>query len=181
MAMVSKSLLLSIVPVLLASPILHAAGSGNLEKEYQTIRAVALRDPKVKAAYAEADRKLEAKIAQLDPALANYHSHGSSEPENTSGSTKPATSPTKPATGSKAAPVKGGFHSPHTTPAAATTSAHGAPAAGAKHTIAPGDTLGAIASHYGVTVAALKSANPAVDEKKLIIGEVLTIPAKKTR
>lgn len=168
MAMASKSLLLSVVPVFVASTVLHAASSGDQEKEYQQVRTIALRDPKVKAAYAEADRKLEAKIVQIDPALANYRSHGPSEPEKKTGASKPAT-PAKPSS------VKGGFHAPHTT-----TSAPAAPAPQAKHTVASGDTLGAIASHYGVTVAALKKANPAVDEKKLIIGEVLTIPAKKT-
>lgn len=172
MAMVSKSLLFSILPVLLASPVLHAASTGDQEKEYQQVRTIALRDPKVKAAYAEADRKLEAKIVQIDPALANYRSHGPSEPEKKASTSKPAT-PAKPA------PVRGGFHAPHTSNPV-TASAPAAPAAQAKHTVASGDTLGAIAGHYGVTVAALKRANPAVDEKKLIIGEVLTIPAKKS-
>ena len=166
-----------VVPAILTlvaftSPVLHAAGSGDMEKEYQQIRTVALRDPKIKAAYAEADRKLEAKIVQLDPALAGYRSHGASEPAKPA---KPASTP-KPATSAKAAPVKGGFHAPHTT---ATPSAPAAAAASATHTVASGETLGGIASHYGVTVAALKGANHIADEKKLAVGQVLTIPAKK--
>ena len=168
-----------VVPATLAfvaftSPVLHAASSGDMEKEYQQIRAVALRDPKVKAAYADADRKLEAKIVQIDPALAGYRSHGTSEPA------KPASTP-KPATSAKAAPVKGGFHAPHSTATApaATASASTSAAAQAKHTVAQGETLGGIASHYGVTVSALKATNHIADEKKLAVGQTLTIPAKK--
>jgi LysM repeat protein len=180
MGMALKSLLFPIVPALalvaFTSPALHAA---DLEKEYQTMRAVALRDPKVKAAYAEADRKLEAKIVQLDPALAGYRSHGaSSEPERTATAPKAAVqkaaSTPKPVTHAKEAPRAGGFHPPQSTATAS------APAALSKHSVAKGETLGGIASHYGVTVAALKSTNHIADEKKLSVGQVLTIPAKKS-
>ncbi len=179
MGMVSKSLLFSVVPTLalvaFTSPVLHAA---DLEKEYQTMRAVALRDPKVKAAYAEADRKLEAKIVQLDPALAGYRSHGGSEPEKTATTSKPVVqkpaSTSKPVAHVKETPRAGGFHAPQSTATAS------APAALAKHTVAKGETLGEIASHYGVSVVALKSTNHIADEKKLSVGQVLTIPAKKS-
>ncbi len=177
--MASKSLLFSIVPALalvaFTSPVLHAA---DLEKEYQTMRAVALRDSKVKAAYAEADRKLEAKIVQLDPALASYRSHGPSESEKMTTAPKPTVQKTastpKPVTHAKEAPRSGGFHAPQS---AATATA---PVALSKHTVAKGETLGGIASHYGVSVAALKSTNHIADEKKLSVGQVLTIPAKKS-
>lgn len=46
-----------------------------------------------------------------------------------------------------------------------------------EHTIVGGDTLGAIAKKYGVSIKALKAANPTVDEKHLQIGKKLVIPA----
>ena len=63
-----------LLPVaLLALPLsLSAAGSGTQEQEYQQVRKIALRDPKVRAAYDEADQRLEAKMAQIDPALKPY-------------------------------------------------------------------------------------------------------------
>ena len=44
------------------------------------------------------------------------------------------------------------------------------------HVIATGDTLSSIATKYKITVAELKAANPAVDEKKLQVTEKLVIP-----
>ena len=49
-----------------------AAGAGSQEQEYQQVRKIALRDPKVRAAYDEADQRLEAKMVQIDPALKYY-------------------------------------------------------------------------------------------------------------
>ncbi|NOS69428.1 MAG: LysM peptidoglycan-binding domain-containing protein [Verrucomicrobia bacterium] len=46
-----------------------------------------------------------------------------------------------------------------------------------EHTIVKGDMLGDIAKKYGVTLKALKAANPTVDEKHLQIGKKLVIPA----
>ena len=133
MNMTPKYTVLALAICAFVSPSLHAA-SGNMEQEYQQVRTIALRDAKVKAAYAEADRKLEAKIAQLDPMLAGYRSHGGSEPA------KPASTP-KPATNAKAAPMKGGFHAPHASAAESATVAQ------TKHTVAKGETLGGIAGH----------------------------------
>ena len=148
--MTPKYRILALTLVFLASPALHAAATGNLEQEYQQVRKIALRDAKVKAAYEEADRKLEAKIVQLDPALAGYRQHRASEPETTAAAAKPLAH-IKPAT------TSGGFHT--------------------THTVAKGETLSGIASHYAVTVSALKTANHIIDEKKLAVGQVLSIPA----
>jgi LysM repeat protein len=142
---------LPLVAVLLISPALHAAAAGSLEQEYQQMRKVALRDPKVRAAYEEADRRLEAKIVQIDPALAGYSHHPATEPEATAAEPKSSTH-------SKPVSVPEGT--------------------GATHIVKKGETLGAIASHYGVTVAALKSTNHIVDEKKLGVGQVLNIPPR---
>jgi len=131
---------------------LHAATPENAEQEYQQVRKIALRDPKVRGAYDEADRRLEEKILQIDPALADYVHHRSSESAG-------ALEPRKLA--------------PHAKPPAA-------PEGGSSVTYAvkKGDTLGAIASHYGVSVAALKAASHIVDEKKLAIGQELNIPQR---
>ena len=42
--------------------------------------------------------------------------------------------------------------------------------------VQPGDTLWSIAQRYGITVAALQSANPGVDPARLTVGQGLTIP-----
>ena len=146
--MTPKYSFLALAVTFLASPVVHAASTGNLEQEYQQVRKIALRDPKVKAAYEEADRKLQAKIVQIDPALANYHRRASE-----SETPKAPASP-------KLEPAAGGFHT--------------------THTVTKGETLGGIASQYGVSVAALKSANHIVDEKKLGVGQVLNIPPAPT-
>ena len=128
------------LPALLAISSLHALAAGTQEQEYQQERTIALRDPKVRAAYEEADRKLDAKILQIDPALADYLHHR--------------------AAATTAAPVAKKAAAPAATPVAkkpfmpATT-----PATGKTYVVKKGNTLSAIASHSGVTVAALKSAN----------------------
>ena len=131
----------------LAFPLaLSAAPSGSQEQEYQQVRKIALRDPKVRAAYEEADERLEAKIAQIDPALKPYvktRRPGSAQPAPPK-DTKPVTAKNK-------------------TP-------------GATHVVAKGETLGSIAGRYGVTVAALKTTNQIQDERKLRAGQTLTIP-----
>jgi len=154
MGMVPKISLLALTVAFLVSPALQAASGTNLDQEYQQERKIALRDPKVKAAYEEADRKLEAKIVQIDPALAHYQPGHSTAPETTT-----TTSVPKPTAHARPAATVGGFHT--------------------THTVAKGETLGGIAGQYHVTVASLKTANHIVDEKKLAVGQVLTIPAAK--
>ena len=152
--MVSKFTLLLILPLLILPLSLHAAPSSNQEQEYQQVRKIALRDPKVRAAYEEADLKLEAKIIQIDPALASYVHHRT--PESPSPTAAKATPQLKPAS----KPVA---HDDHQR----------------AHVVVKGDTLGSIAVKYGVTVAALKGANNIQDERKLAVGQVLSIPGGK--
>jgi LysM repeat protein len=127
--------------------------AANMEQEYQQVRKIAQRDPKVRAAYEEADRKLDAKILQIDPALTDYVHH-----RPAAGATATASNETKPAVTGHSKPVSVPEGS------------------GATHVVKKGETLGAIAAHYGVTVAELKSTNHIVDEKKLGVGQVLNIP-----
>ena len=54
----------------------------------------------------------------------------------------------------------------------------GAPAQSPAHVVAKGDTLTSIGTRYGTTAAELKSANGIVDERKLRVGQRLTIPTK---
>ncbi|EDY17753.1 Peptidoglycan-binding LysM [Chthoniobacter flavus Ellin428] len=156
MAMTPKYAVLALSVAVFASPVLHATSSASLEQEYQQERTIALRDPKVRAAYEEADRKLEAKIIQIDPALADYVHHRGTGPEKPVSTPKPVVA--RPYTPKKPAATVGGFHT--------------------THTVAKGETLGGIASQYGVSVTALKTANHITDEKKLSIGTVLSVPPK---
>ena len=68
-----NKLLLFPILALLASPLCaRSASPTTQEQDYEQVRRIALRDAKVRAAYAEADRKLEARILQIDPTLAPY-------------------------------------------------------------------------------------------------------------
>lgn len=141
---------------------LHAASSpsnADLAREYEQVRKIALRDAKVRAAFDDANARLDAKIIQLDPALENYvKHHGSPAPA------QPANAaPTKPFRKSAPAPAPAPKTSKHTR----------------THVVARGDTLASIAKANGVSVAELKRANHIVDERKLAVGQVLTIPGGK--
>jgi LysM repeat protein len=70
--MFNKLVLFPLLALLLFPLGAHAASSSNQEQDYEQVRKIALRDAKVRAAYAEADRKLEARILQIDPTLAPY-------------------------------------------------------------------------------------------------------------
>lgn len=53
-------------------------------------------------------------------------------------------------------------------------------AGGNKHTVAKGETLTSIAKHYNIPLVELQKANKIENERKLQIGQVLTIPLAKT-
>jgi LysM repeat protein len=167
--MAPKTTLFILLATTIAGTCLQAATPENTEQEYQQVRKIALRDPKVRSAYEEADRKLQEKIVQIDPAMADYVRHRSN-----SGTASTASSN---GSGTSTASEPGGFRKPKK----AETKSASKPASSSSSTtyvIKSGDTLGAIASHYGVSVAALKAANHIVDEKKLAVGQELRIPAK---
>ena len=136
---------------------LHAA-SADLQAEYAQVRKIALRDPGVRAAYAKADAKLNAKILDIDPSL---------KPIVEKGGAGTASAPMA----KSAAPKKAGVKKP--LQGAAMVS-------GSSYVVAKGDTLTSIAARYRVTAADLKSANGIVDERKLRIGQTLRIPAHST-
>ena len=50
---------------------------------------------------------------------------------------------------------------------------------GKRHVVIKGETLTSIAKHYNMPVSDLKKANKDVDERKLQIGQTLTIPTPK--
>ena len=51
---------------------------------------------------------------------------------------------------------------------------------GTKHTVAKGETLTSIAKHYNISIADLKTANKIDNERRLQIGQILSVPAAKT-
>jgi LysM repeat protein len=145
-----KSTFLPLLGALVLPHSLPAASSAALEKEYQQVRTIALRDPRVQSAYRDADRRLDDKILRIDPALESYVKARQAAREGPA-APKPAQPVTK----------------PFTKPAASK----------ATHAVAAGETLGGIAAKHHVTVAALKTANDIQDERKLRVGQVLTIPS----
>jgi nucleoid-associated protein YgaU len=153
--------------VLLAlSPLLSTtAAAASIEEEYQQVRAIALRDRRVQEGYEEADRRLEAKILQIDPALKGYLQHrrnggrgeGFRQAPRSAGPVRSAARPAE----RPQVPVK-----------------RVAMKTDRSHTVRQGETLGSIASIYGVTVAGLKAANRIEDERKLRVGQVLAVPPR---
>jgi len=51
---------------------------------------------------------------------------------------------------------------------------------GTKHVVAKGETLISIAKHYNIPLVELQKANKIANERKLQIGQTLTIPTPKT-
>ena len=160
--------------ILISSHGLHAASSAATEKEYQQVRTIALRDARVQSAYRDADRRLDAKILQIDPALESYVKARQSAREGTPApkltakpfvAAKPSAKPATKSTPAKAAPKP----APAKSVAANKTT----------HVVASGETLGGIAAKHRVSVAALKSANHISDDRKLRVGQVLTLPSAK--
>ena len=136
---------------LLAFPKLLPAASTSVEAEYQQVRTIAMRDAKVSAAFAEAERRLDAKIVQIDPAMAAYVEARKHAKPVAVVSRKPA-----------ARPAGSAVH-------------------GVTHVVAAGETLGGIAAKYGVSVAALKAANQISDERKLRVGQSLRVLGAKPK
>ena len=113
------------------------------------MRKIAMRDAKVSAAFAAAEQRLDEKVVQIDPALAAY--------------------------------VEAKRHAKPAVVVSRKTAAKpaGSLVRGVTHVVAPGETLGAIAAKYGVSVATLKTANHIADERKLRAGQVLRVPGGK--
>ena len=144
--------------VVLSLPLNLQAASTNRAADYEQVRRIAARDPKVRAAYEAADRKLAARIVEIDPTLKGY---------------TPGASPKEPAV-AKATPAP---------KAQAPRKAGAAPARGTSvtHVVHKGETLGGIAARYNVSVATLKGANGIKDEDKLAAGQRLVIPGGKSQ
>jgi LysM repeat protein len=150
-------MLKSIALAALALPFTLSAA--NRAQEYEQVRKIAQRDPKVRAAYEAADRKLAERIVEIDPTLRGYKP-GQPEPK-----------------------AKAPAPAPKTKTAAAKPTPKPAPAPkvrGAKHKVAQGETLESIATKYRVGVPTLKQANPGVQERRLQVGQVIVIPQKST-
>ena len=141
--------------------------AANLAQRYEQVRRVAQRDPKVRAAYEAADRKLAAKIVELDPLLKGYPL-GKPAPV-----AKPTPAPklvVKPTPKPKPVPTPKPKPTPVPAPKIPST----------KHKVAPGETLEGIAIFYRVGVPTIRQANPGVSLNHLQSGQVLFVPKKAT-
>jgi len=137
----------------------HAAGSPDLPQEYEQVRKIAMRDPKVRDAFEHANQRLEEKIVELDPALGTY---AASRRQSAPAATASPTVATVPET-HHAAPKPAAAHPP-------------ASASEKTHVVAAGETVASLAHRYHVSVASLEAANHISDPRKLQTGQVLVIP-----
>jgi LysM repeat protein len=145
-----------------------ASSRPDIAQEYDQVRRIALRDPKVQKGFEKANRQLEEKIVELDPALADYRPsrpHEEMPRENRVARPEPLRPAPVPATRSK--------------PSVKPVPRIAAPAR-KEHTLAKGETLGSVAGKYHVSVQELRAANQIRDDRKLAVGQVLIIP-KSTR
>lgn len=155
------------VPVALAVSLLisaFAADASEAGPEYAQVRKIALRDEKVREAFARANERLDARIVALDPALSSYvRMHPSGRGESLEAE----------------APVRQHF-TPAPAQARASRPAVVKPAApkptGRVHTVSAGETVSSIAKQYNVSVQQLETANHITDPRKLGVGQTLQIP-----
>jgi len=171
------------------------AAGGDLAQEYDQVRKIALRDPRVKEGFDRANERLTQKIVELDPALKGYAA-------GHAGQTPPATATAQavhqpfvaatpaPVHTSKPAVQKAAAATPAPKPAVAKPVAahpavshpvqsHAATARageGATHVVAPGETIAGIARRYNVSAASIETANHITDPRKLRAGQALVIP-----
>jgi LysM repeat protein len=109
--------------------------------------------------------------ANTNAALPPYNPPTNSYPNAAATNTPAPTSAPLPAFGLAAAPSNASPF-PDNKPAEITPP----PADEKEYVVAKGDFLGTIARKHGVTLAALKKANPGVDSKKLKVGQKIKIP-----
>jgi hypothetical protein len=136
------------------------ASGADMAREYDQVRTIALRDPKVQRAFEKANAQLEAKILEIDPALENYVK-----------ARKPAAVP---GAGFVAAPPA--TAGPVLKPLIKPSESRGDLQRSRSHVLAAGETLGAVAARYRVPVADLRRVNHIKDDRKLVVGQVIVIP-----
>jgi len=129
------------------------ARGDDLNQEYQQVRKIALKDPRVQDAFAKANERLNERILEIDPSL---------KPIVDREERAPAPSP------AVAQPRRVPFLQRPAAPAVAQQ--------GREHVVVTGETLDSIARHYRVKVAALEKVNRITDARKLRVGQKLIIP-----
>jgi LysM repeat protein len=156
----------SVFPSLLAAALLAApvVASAEQPRDYDAVRRIALRDPKVQDAFARANQRLDERIVQIDPSQAAFvRTHPSGR------SASAAAEPKKPEAKKPEAKKPEARKAPAPAPSAAQKT----------HTVKAGETLSSISAQYGVSPQYLQGANHIRDERKLKVGQVLVIPVKK--
>ena len=154
-----NGLLILIAAILLAGiparPVRAAAtSSGDLQKEYEQVRKIALKDPRVQEAFQKAQDRLDDRILQIDPSLKPIVDREKNPP---------------------AAAIVAPRQRFEDRAAVASTPE------GRQHIVVKGETVSSIAAHYKVKVAALEKINHITDDRKLQVGQKLAIPGSEVR
>lgn len=174
----SASLAIAVSPLCLSatSSAANSRTGADLPKEYEQVRKIAMRDEKVRRAYEKADAQLDSKIIELDPALAPYvKRHIRPESHQSAPETHRAAKPERAEKAASALPP------PPPKPFLKPLKEHPKVSSSSQktHTMIKGETLGAVATKYHVTLSDLRRLNHIQDDRKLVIGQVLLIPPAK--
>lgn len=135
-----------------------------MAREYDQVRTIALRDPKVQKAFEKANAQLEAKILEIDAALESYVK-----------ARKPGAVPGAAPSAGFVAPTPS-YAGPVLKPLIKPGESRGDLQRSKSHVLATGETLGAVAARYRVPVADLRRVNHIKDDRKLVVGQVIVIP-----
>jgi len=154
-------LIMALVVASFAAPWARGEDSSNTQELHELRQAVEQQSKQIEM--------LAEQVGKLTRAV-----EGQKAPESAPPSAAPTTSIEAPKPAAPAAETAA-----EAPKAEAVPKAEAAPG-GPKHTVAKGETLTSIAKHYNISIADLKNANKIENERKLQIGQILSIPTAKT-
>lgn len=163
-------------PLILALGVFIAAVPGMYGEDAPTAQKL----EELRQAVEQQSKQIALLAEQVGKLTRALESHKAAEP--TVKTSEPTPAPASTSAPAPAAPAETVKPAPET--ATEAPKGEGIPKAeavpGTKHVVAKGETLTSIAKHYNISIADLKNANKIDNERKLQIGQILSIPTAKT-
>jgi len=163
--------LFSILPLLAGEQVSPTpVAEGNLVEEVHSLRYTVEAQSKQIAGLSE-------QIAELRQLLQSHAEPGTPPPA----APAPAPAPSTPSVAEPPAAPAPAVVAPEAAPAAEAPAPRAEPTGGGvRHVVAKGETLTSIAKLYNIPIAELHKANKIANDRKLQIGQVLSIPTKSS-